>query len=684
MTREVVVVDGLRTPYARAGTELKDVAAEELGRIVIVELLARTEFDPKQLDHVIFGNIAQPPDAVNVARVAALKAGVPASVPAFTVNRLCGSGLESIVDAYYRIAAGDAEAIIAGGVESMSQIPLLYSHESQEVFTEVFTARDLGGRLAAASRFRPRHFKPEIGLQMGLTDAVCGLNMGDTAEVLAKENGITREAQDAFSLRSHQRVTLARKKLAEEIVPVPVPPKYESMATQDNGVRENQSMEALAKLKPYFDRKFGTVTAGNSSQITDGGAAALIMSAGAAKARGYRPMGKIRSFAFCALEPERMGLGPAVATPLALKRAGLVLAGHRPRRDQRGVCRAGAGVREGLSVGRVAREVRDRRADRRDRLGAHQRQRGSDRPRAPGGLLGQPPRDDAPAGDAPARDPVRSRHDVHRRRTGRRGRRGAVARMTAFEIQVEEDGLAVLTFDLPGEKVNKFSTAVVGELGDVLVRLTREARIRGLLVRSGKADVFIAGADVKEFSSVLPEDARTAVERVQSLFEQLANLPYPTVAAINGACLGGGTELALACDYRLMSDSKKAQIGLPEVRLGIFPAWGGCTRLPRVVGLACRARPHPDRQVARRAAREEDRARGRGGAGRDLRGVDAALRRGRSSAAASPARAASPPRSRTARWRGRRSAARPSSRRRARACSSRPAAITRRRSKPSR
>ncbi len=323
MTREVVVVDGLRTPYARAGTELKDVPAEELGRIVITELLARTELDPAGLDQVIFGNIAQPPDAVNVARVAALKAGVPANVPAFTVNRLCGSGLQSIVDACYRIASGDAEAIIAGGVESMSQIPLLYSHESQEVFTDVFTARDLGGRIAAASQFRPRHFKPEIGLQMGLTDAVCGLNMGETAEILAKEHGITREAQDAFALRSHQRVTMARGKLAEEIVPVPIPPEYASMATQDNGVRENQSMEALAKLKPYFDRRFGTVTAGNSSQITDGGAATLVMSASAAKARGYRPMGKIRSFAFCSLEPERMGLGPAVATPLALKKAGL-------------------------------------------------------------------------------------------------------------------------------------------------------------------------------------------------------------------------------------------------------------------------------------------------------------------------------------------------------------------------
>ncbi len=158
--------------------------------------------------------------------------------------------------------------------------------------------------------------------------------------------------------------------------------------------------------------------------------------------------------------------------------------------------------------------------------------------------------------------------------------------MSAFDLQIEEDGLAVLTFDLPGEKANKLSSGVVAELGDLLVRLSREARIRGLVLRSGKPDIFIAGADVRELASVRPEEVGTVVERVQSLFEQFANLPYPTVAAINGACLGGGTEMALACDYRLMSDSKKAQIGLPEVRLGIFPAWGGCTRLPKTVGLA--------------------------------------------------------------------------------------------------
>ena len=155
MSREVVIVDGVRTPYAKAGTLLKDVPAQELARIVITEILARTGFDPAELDHVIFGNIAQPPDAVNLSRVAALLAGVPARVPAFTVNRLCGSGLQSIADAFLRISAGAADAIVAGGVESMSNIPFLYSRESQEIFTEVFTARDLRKRLAAASRFRP-------------------------------------------------------------------------------------------------------------------------------------------------------------------------------------------------------------------------------------------------------------------------------------------------------------------------------------------------------------------------------------------------------------------------------------------------------------------------------------------------------------------------------------------------
>src|SRR5712692_3200233 len=158
--------------------------------------------------------------------------------------------------------------------------------------------------------------------------------------------------------------------------------------------------------------------------------------------------------------------------------------------------------------------------------------------------------------------------------------------MTAFTLDIADDGLAVLTFDLPGEKVNKFSRPVLAELEELVAKLTSDRRVRALLIESGKPDVFIAGADVKEFVTAKPEEVEPGVRQVQALFERVARLGYPTVAAIDGACLGGGTELALACDYRLMSDSKKSQIGLPEVRLGIFPAWGGTTRLPLLVGLA--------------------------------------------------------------------------------------------------
>jgi len=158
--------------------------------------------------------------------------------------------------------------------------------------------------------------------------------------------------------------------------------------------------------------------------------------------------------------------------------------------------------------------------------------------------------------------------------------------MTAFDLQIGADGLAIVTFDFPGEKVNKFSRAVLEELESLVGRLAGETRIGALLLQSGKPDVFIAGADVKEFVNARPEDSSELVRRVQGLFERVARLSFPTVAAIDGACLGGGTELALCCDYRVMSDSRKSQIGLPEVRLGIFPAWGGTTRLPRLVGLS--------------------------------------------------------------------------------------------------
>ncbi len=321
--REVVIVEGLRTPYVKAGTLFKNLPAQELGRIAVHELLERTELDPEVIDEVVIGNIAQPPEATNIARVIALKSGIPRRVPAVTVARNCASGMDAIATAHLKISAGMADVIIAGGVESMSNIPLLYPQEYGEVLAEAAKARSLGQKLEAFTHMRPKHFKPIIGLQVGLTDPICELNMGETAEVLAKEFGITRQEQDAFALMSHQRATLATDlgKLREEIVPVFPPPQHNTVVDEDNGIRKNQSLEALAKLKPVFDREYGSVTAGNSSQITDGAAAVLVMSEEKAKALGMKILGYVRSYAFAGLDPARMGLGPSVATPRALRLA---------------------------------------------------------------------------------------------------------------------------------------------------------------------------------------------------------------------------------------------------------------------------------------------------------------------------------------------------------------------------
>ncbi|MGE5346006.1 MAG: thiolase family protein [Acidithiobacillales bacterium] len=326
MSRAVFVVGGARTAFARAGTELKDVHAAELGRVAAVEAMARAGIEPSEVDQTILGNIATPVDAANIARVVALRAGIPKERPAHSVSRNCASGIESVVEAARLIQAGEAEVVLAGGTESMSQIPFIYRDRVKEAFTKAGMAKSARDRIAALARMPwTELMSPVIGLKEGLTDPITSLNMGETAEVLAKEGAISRQEQDAFALRSHQRATAARARLAEEIVPVPIPPGYDRLALLDNGVRENQSPEALAKLRPFFDRKYGTVTAGNSSQITDGGAVVVVASEAFVTKRGLRPLGRVVSWGFAGLEPERMGLGPSRSTPLALKRAGLAM-----------------------------------------------------------------------------------------------------------------------------------------------------------------------------------------------------------------------------------------------------------------------------------------------------------------------------------------------------------------------
>ena len=261
MSRAAFILDGARTAFVKAGTDFKAVSAVDLGRAAAVEAMARSGVEPGEIDQAIFGNIATPPDAANIGRVIALRAGIPKERPAHSVSRNCASGIESIVQAARLIQTGEADVVLAGGAENMSLIPFLYRENVKAALTEVGMARTTGAKVAGFRRLPwSQLLNPVIGLKLGLTDPVCGLNMGETAELLAKEGGLTREMQDAFALRSHERAQAARERLAEEIVPVPLPPAYDKVATLDNGVREGQTMEALAKLKPFFDRAYASAT----------------------------------------------------------------------------------------------------------------------------------------------------------------------------------------------------------------------------------------------------------------------------------------------------------------------------------------------------------------------------------------------------------------------------------------
>jgi acetyl-CoA acetyltransferase family protein len=314
------ILAGVRTPFAKAGSVFKRTPSYELGRVAVAEVIARSELDPARIDEVVLGHCAMPSESANSARVVALRAGVPERVPAVTVHRNCASGMESVANACHRIGSGDARLVLAGGMESMSMIPLQFSFEYSDFLEGVMRAKTSFAKLGALARFRPHMLTPRIPLAEGLTDLVCGLNMGQTAEVLSREFRITREQQDAFALQSHQRAIAARERLREEIVPVYPAPGYEAVR-DDVGPREGQTLEALAKLKPYFDRRNGTVTVGNSCQVTDGAAALLVGDEETAQGWPTPPLGRIRSFAFAGLAPERMGLGPVFAIAKALARA---------------------------------------------------------------------------------------------------------------------------------------------------------------------------------------------------------------------------------------------------------------------------------------------------------------------------------------------------------------------------
>ncbi len=340
--REVVIVAGLRTPFVKSGADLAQVHPVDLGVTALKELLQSTGVPVDMIDEVIIGNTGSPSDAVNISRVVAMNSGIPQKVSAYTVHRNCASALESITSGYEKIKSGTMDIVIAGGTESMSQMPLIWNKEHVKRLNKLASARSSVAKmsalfsllsanfnqvkeLATTSPMKSTKFKPRMSLVEGLTDPMSNINMGDTAEILAKEFGISRLEQDQFALQSHLKASKSQENgvFKQEITPIYLAPKFNKVIEQDIGPRKTQSLEALAKLKPIFDRKYGTVTAGNACPITDGAAMLLLMSLEKAKELGFKPIAKIRGYAFAGLEPERMGLGPVYSTPIALKRAGL-------------------------------------------------------------------------------------------------------------------------------------------------------------------------------------------------------------------------------------------------------------------------------------------------------------------------------------------------------------------------
>ena len=320
----IAVVAGARTPFAKAFTSLHSVTAVDLGCVALGDALRRAALGVDDIDEVVMGNVSGPADAANIARVIALRAGIPIDRVAHTVNRNCASGMESILSGWQTIREGRAQLVVAGGTESMSKVPLLWNSEAAGHWLRLGRAKTLGQRLRVLASFRPRHFKPVVGIELGLTDAVSGLNMGQTAEVLAKEFGISREDQDRFAMESHQKAESAQVKcfLSGEIVRVAT--GADQWCEKDNGIRYGQSMEQLAKLRPIFDSD-GTVTAGNSCPLTDGAAAMVLCSPEQVDRFDVPPLGYVTAYAIAGCDPRRMGLGPVYATAKLLEQTGLSL-----------------------------------------------------------------------------------------------------------------------------------------------------------------------------------------------------------------------------------------------------------------------------------------------------------------------------------------------------------------------
>ncbi|MGB8221034.1 MAG: acetyl-CoA C-acyltransferase FadI [Polyangiales bacterium] len=321
--KRVAIVAGLRTPFAKQWSAYREVSALDLANLVVAELLQRVELDPREIQQVVYGQVVPSVEAPNIAREIVLATGMPKSIEAYSVSRACATSYQSTVNVAEAIMAGTIDTGLSGGADSASNVPITVSKRLAEALIAATKARSLGERMQAFAGLRPRDLAP---VPPAIKEFSTGLSMGDSAEKMAKENHISRQAQDEFAHRSHSLAAKAwaEGKLDDEVMEVFVPNRFQETIRQDNLVRKDTSLEKYSQLKPAFDRKHGTVTAANSSPLTDGASALLLMREDKAKALGFDVLGFIRSYAFAALDPAgQLLMGPSYASPLALDRAGV-------------------------------------------------------------------------------------------------------------------------------------------------------------------------------------------------------------------------------------------------------------------------------------------------------------------------------------------------------------------------
>ncbi len=324
MIERVAILGGIRTPFIRAGGPFEALPPDEMGRLCVVESLNRLPVAIDRVGLIVVGTVVQPAGAVNLGRVIALRAGLSEHVPASTVNCSGASGLAALICTARSVVLGEADLAVAAGTESMSSIPLLFSREIKTLAEETSLWKQARSLSSSVPRLRPRRLLSRAVLARSFTDPTCALTMGETAEVLAREFGISREVQDEYALLSHKRAHEARRagRLAEEILPLLAPPAYDAPISEDDGIRPDTTLEELATLKPAFDRRYGTVTRGNSAGIADGAAALVLMTESGAQKAGVTPLGFIRDYTMGGLPAHRMGLGSAYALSSLLARSG--------------------------------------------------------------------------------------------------------------------------------------------------------------------------------------------------------------------------------------------------------------------------------------------------------------------------------------------------------------------------